>query len=402
MEFDLARHWTLDPEVVFLNHGSFGACPAPVLAEQARLRAQMEREPVVFLWRELEARLDRARAALASFVGADPADLARVPNATAGVNMVVRSFPLSAGDEVLVTDHEYNACRNAVDEAAARAGARVVVVSVPFPIDSADSVVEAFVSRAGPRSRLALIDHVTSPTALVLPVKRVAEALAERGVATVVDGAHAPGMLPLADRMRIEDLGAVAYAGNCHKWLCAPKGAAFLWVRRDVQPLIRPLVTSHGANSTRTDRSRFLLESDWTGTDDPTPFLCIPAAIDFLGCLLPGGWPALMERNRALALQARDMLCQRLSVPPPCPDSMIGSMASVPLPDRRASEIARVPHVDPLADALWERERIEVPVMPWPAPPRRLVRVSAQAYNDTDDYERLVTGLVAALGAAGA
>lgn len=381
--------WSLDPQIAFLNHGSFGACPRPVLEAQAHQREQMEREPVRFFLRELEAPLDQARAALADFVGADADDLAFVPNATAGVNTVLRSLALEPGDELLTTDHEYNACRNALEATAARAGARVVVATVPFPLESPDQVVEALLAAAGPRTRLLLVDHVTSQTGLVLPIARIVAALEERGIDTLVDGAHAPGMVPLDLRA----LGAAYYTGNCHKWICAPKGAALLHVRRDRQQRVRPLSISHGANATREDRSRFRLEFDWTGTFDPTPFLCVPEALRLLGGLLPGGWPALQEHNRRTALAARALLCEALGCAAPSPDEMIGSLASVPLPPGDGAPLRSALSLDPLQDALLERHRVEVPVIPWPAPPRRLLRISAQIYNERTEYERLIRGL---------
>jgi isopenicillin-N epimerase len=248
----LAARWPLDPNIMFLNHGSFGACPREVLDYQAALRAEMEAEPVRFLSRELDGRLDAARGALAAFLGADADDLAFVPNATSGVNAVVRSRSFAAGDELLTTDHAYNACRNALEYVAERMGARVTVVSVPFPVASPDVIVEAVLSRVTPRTRLALIDHVTSPTGIVLPVERLCAELGARGVEIVVDGAHAPGMLPLD----LGTLGATYYTGNCHKWLCAPKGSAFLWVRADQRAVVRPLTISHGANRQKPGRSR--------------------------------------------------------------------------------------------------------------------------------------------------
>jgi isopenicillin-N epimerase len=391
---DLAARWALDPEVVFLNHGSFGACPREVLAHQAALRAEMEAEPVRFLSRELDDRLDAAREALADFLGADADDLAFVTNATSGVNAVVRSLPLAAGDELLITDHAYNACRNALEFVAARSGARVVVAAVPFPVASADSVVEAVLARVTPRTRLALLDHVTSPTGLVLPIERLIALLAERGIDVLVDGAHAPGMVPL----NLATLGATYYSGNCHKWLCAPKGSAFLWVRRDRQADVRPLTISHGANRPKPGRSRFRVEFDWTGTSDPTAWLTVPKAIAYVGALLPGGWPAVMARNRALALEARRPLCAAAGTALPCPDDMIGSLASVILPDGPPAEIGwRRP--DPLQRRLFEAWGIEVPVMSWPAPPRRLVRVSAQLYNTDDDVARLAAALAKELAA---
>ncbi len=376
--------WPLDPGTVFLNHGSFGACPIEVLRHQAALRAEMEANPVRFLSRELDERLEAARGVLAGFVGAEGDDLAFVVNATSGVNAVLRSLDFAPGDELLTTDHAYNACRNALDFVARRAGVTVVVATLPFPVPSAAAVVEAVMAKVTARTRLALIDHVTSATALVLPIERLVAALEARGVDVMVDGAHAPGMVDLD----LGALGAAYYSGNCHKWLCAPKGAAFLWVRRDRQAGVHPLTISHGANVTRSGRSRFRLEFDWTGTDDPTPWLTVPAAIEYLGSLVPGGWPALRARNRDLALEARRLLCEVAGTAPPCPDEMVGSIASVRLPDGLTKDIGwRRP--DALQGRLYEGWGIEVPVMSWPAPPRRLLRVSAQLYNGREHYARL-------------
>jgi isopenicillin-N epimerase len=249
--------------------------------------------------------------------------------------------------------------------------------------------VAAVMARATPRTRLALVDHVTSQTGLVLPVGRIVAGLRELGVETLVDGAHAPGMLPLA----LDRLGAAYYTGNCHKWLCAPKGAAFLHVRRDLQASVRPAIISHGANATRRDRSRFLIEFDWVGTDDPTACLAVPAALDFMGGLLAGGWDALREHNRSLALAGRALLCETLRVAPPCPEEMIGSLASLPLPDGDGRPPASALYLDPLQNLLLDGYGIEVPVIPWPAPPRRLLRISAQVYNRLADYRALATAL---------
>ncbi len=391
MPSPFVEHWTLDPAVEFLNHGSFGATPRPVLAAQDAWRGRMEAEPVRFFAEELEPALDEVRRALAAFLAADPDDLALVPNATTGANTVLRSLRLERGDELLTTDHEYNAVRNAMDAVAERAGARVVTVPIPFPGTDPDAVVAAVLARASVRTRLAVIDHATSATALVLPVERIIDGLAERGVDTLVDGAHAPGMLPLS----LGRLGAAYYTGNLHKWVCAPKGSAFLWVRADRQAGVRPLVISHGANSPRTDRSRFRLEFDWTGTVDFTPFLAVPAALRFGEGLLEGGWDALRARNHALALQGRDCLSAALAVPSPVPDAMIGSMAAIPLPLVRTP--GAVQGVDLYADpvhAALIRAGVQVMVTPWPQRPsggqwRRLLRISAAAYNDLEQFTRL-------------
>jgi isopenicillin-N epimerase len=393
-EESLAHHWALDPAVVFLNHGSYGACPTAVLQHQADLRAEMEAEPVRFLGRELDGRLDAARAALGAFIGADPDDLAFMTNATSGVNAVLRSLALRSGDELLTTDHAYAACKNALDFVARTSGASVVIAPVPFPVASPDEVVERVMARVTSRTRLALLDHVTSPTAVILPIERLIAELDRRGIDTIIDGAHAPGMLPLD----LQKLGATYYSGNCHKWLCAPKGTAFLWVRRDRQPDVRPLTISHGASATRASRPRFRLEFDWTGTSDPTGWLTVPKAIEVIGSLLPGGWPAVMARNRALALEARGLLCETLGTPLPCPDEMIGSIASLPLPDGTLANPTWRQR-DPLHGRLFEQWGIEVPIFGWPALPHRLIRISAQLYNERAHYARLTEALAKELPA---
>lgn len=379
---ELARHWGLDPEIVFLNHGSFGACPRAVLSFQLRLRERLEAEPVRFFVREYQDALDAARCVLSRFVGCDHDGLAFVTNATTGVNTLLRSLvDLAPGDEVLITDHEYPACRNAVARIVADTGARVVVARVPFPLTAPAEVVEAVRSRIGRRTRLVLIDHVTSQTGLIFPVAEIAAAAHEAGALVIVDGAHAPGMLELG----VSDLGVDGYVGNCHKWLCAPKGAAFLWVAPEHRQRIRPLVVSHGA--TAPPGGRFRAEMDWTGTGDPTPWLAVPEAIKVMNDLVPGGWPDVRRRNRDLVLEGRRILCTALGIAAPAPDNMIGALASVPLSD--GSGGAGHAPIDPLQDVLWQRFHIEVPVISWPAEPRRLLRISAQLYNSVDEYRYL-------------
>lgn len=409
----LGAHWDLDPEVVFLNHGSFGACPRAVLEAQRELRARLEREPVRFMLRELEPALDAAREALGAFVGVPADELAFVRNATAAVSTVLASLTIArapgertaiaAGDELLTTDHAYNACRNALERAATRVGARVVVARLPLPVRDAGQLRDAVLSAVTPRTRFALLDHVTSPTALVLPVAELARALEARGVITLVDGAHAPGMLPLD----VDALGARYYTGNCHKWICAPKGAAFLWVRRDARDGLRPLVTSHGASSPRardpaSGRDAFREEFDWTGTDDPTPALVVPAALRVMEALVPGGWPELMARNHALAVRARGLLMRALGQDEPlAPASLLGAMATVPLPPGRGPVARSALQADPLQARLLDRHGVEVPVIPWPALGARLLRVSAQVYDDVAEYAYLARVLPEALAGEG-
>lgn len=379
--------WALDPEVRHLNHGSFGACPRPVLEAQTRIRAEAERNPMAFYARGLEARLDAAREPLARFLGACPEDLAFVPNASYGASCVLRSLRFEPGDEVLVTHHGYNGVRTALDYVLGRAGARRVVAEVPFPLERPEQVVEAVLACVGPRTRLAVLDWVTSPTALVLPVNDLVAALEERGVDVLIDGAHAPGMV----EVDLDRLGAAYFTGNAHKWLCAPKGAAVLHVRRDRQEGIVPLVVSHGYDASLAGRSRFQRLFDWQGTDDPSAFLALPAALDFLGSLLPGGWKELRARNHALAVEAREILCAALGCTPPAPPSLLGSMAAVPLP-RHPLLPERPGRRTPLQEAL-SAQGFEVAVVPFPAAPDYLLRVSAQAYNRREDYEALAAAL---------
>jgi isopenicillin-N epimerase len=387
-----AYEWMLDPAITYLNHGSYGACPRAVLAEQQALRDRLEREPARFFTREAPALLASASAALARFVGAPREGLVFVPNVTTALNSVLRSVPLEAGSELLVTDHEYNASRNVLEYAAAERGCRIAVAEIPFPIEGPRAALGAVLDGVTPHTRLALLDHVTSQTALVLPIAELVRELESRGVDVLVDGAHAPGMVDL-------DLGVLRpayYTANCHKWLCAPKGVGFLWVREDRRRHVRPAVISHGANAPVPLEQRFQAEFAWTGTDDCTGALAVPAALRFLEALLPGGWPALRERNHRLALEGRRIVADALGVPLPCPDEMIGAMASLPVPATPRFSPPRAVsalELDPLHDALFRGYAIEVPVITSRAHPGRLLRISAQAYNTPADYERLADAL---------
>jgi isopenicillin-N epimerase len=373
--------WLLDKEIHFLNHGSFGATPIAILNYQQSLRERIEKEPVRFLARELEGLLDEARSQLADFIKIDADDLAFIPNATVGVNTVLRSLNFEPDDEILITNHTYNACRNAAEFVAHRTQAKIIVADVPFPLNSPQQIVEAILEKVSLHTKLALLDHVTSPTALIFPIEILIRELTHRGVDTLVDGAHAPGFVPLD----LRSLGTTYYTANCHKWLCATKGAGFLYVRKDKQSDIRPLTISHGANSPRRSRSRFRLEFDWMGTIDPTPYLCVPEAIRFMGSLLDGGWSALRMRNRELAIAARQILCDTLGVAIPCPDEMIGSMASIPL--------GKLPLAwDALQAKLMDEFKIEVPIVPW-IDGSCFVRISAQFYNRLEQYQYLAEAL---------
>lgn len=328
--------------------------------------------------------LDRARVRMAEFIGADPAGLGFLNNATSGVNAVLRSLEgtLRPGDEIVITNHGYNACRNAVAVSAARCGARVVTASFPFPIEHPQQVADAVLGAITNRTRLLLIDSVTSPTALVLPVTELVSVL-EPEVEVLVDAAHAPGMIDFD----ISAIGASYVTANCHKWMCSPKGAAFLYVREDRRRKIYPSVISHGYNGAWPSTGGHIhTQFDWIGTDDPTAWLTVPDALDAVGGLQPDGWEGVRRTNRDLCLAARDLLAEVLAVDKPAPDDMIGSIASVPLPPSPRST-ANI--FDPLMTDLSARWGIEAMVFSWPGPPNRLLRVSAQQYNRIEEFERL-------------
>jgi isopenicillin-N epimerase len=305
------RHlWNLDPDFVFLNHGSFGAMPKAIIEKQHQLRLRIESQPVRHFQREIDSLLAASRERLARLVNADPEGLVFVPNATTGVNTVLRSLALRPGDEIIITNHIYNACRNAVQLVARQSGAKVITVHVPFPVRSKNEVMDLVMGRVTGRTRFVLIDHITSPTALLFPVEEIVREMSSRGIDVMVDGAHAPGMVPL----NIASMGVPYYTGNCHKWLCAPKGSAFLFIREDKRKDVRPLVISHGANSTRIDKSFLHLEFDWTGTDDYSPYILVGDCIDYLESLYPAASPSIWNATAGWQWRRRTS-CARLSAP---------------------------------------------------------------------------------------
>jgi isopenicillin-N epimerase len=392
--------WDFDPSIIFLTHGTFGACPRPIVEKRMELIRELEANPIAFLSREYEERLDTARREVAAFLSADPAGTVVVPNATTGVATVLESLHLRPGDELLTNDHEYNATVNALGAVAERARAKVVKVSFPLPIRHPEETVEALLAAVTPRTRIALVSHVTSPSGLVLPIETIVRELGRLGVDTLVDAAHAPGMVPVD----VQTLGAAYWTGNGHKWLCGPKSAGVLVVREDRRAGILPLVTGHGRNDTRTDRPILWREFDWPGTADPTAFLALPDAIRLIGSLHPGGWPAHMAANNELAIAARRLLNDRLGLEPIAPESMIRAMASIRLPEPMDEAAAEA-----FTRSIAAEERIEVACGPFPVraarpspidpPTSSLLRISAQRYNEPADYERLADVLARRLGA---
>jgi isopenicillin-N epimerase len=385
---EFAFHWGLDPESVFLNHGSFGATPLAILHEQRRWQDWMELEPVRFFEELLPPALVESREALATMLSCDPDDLALIENATSGVNTILRSFDFKPGDEILVPDHAYQACRNAIDFVASRNDVTVVTVNIPFPLEGPEVVIELILNSVTENTVLAMIDTVTSPTGLRMPFEELTSLLEEKGVAVLLDAAHGIGMIPLS----LDDLGASYVTSNAHKWLCAPKGSAFLYVRKDRQDKVHPLTISHGMTFPLGDTTRFRHEFDWTGTRDPSAWCTLPFVIEHISSIYEGGWQAIMERNRTLALEARALLCGKLGIQPPCPDSMISTIATLILPN---SGFAGIPlhEPDPLHSRLLELG-IQIPVWSWPSPEGRYIRISAHLHNCLEQYEYLAEVLL--------
>ena len=384
-----SRLWGLEEDRVFLNHGSFGATPTAIREEQRTWQDLMENEPVRFFEDLMPGILQTTREKLASFLSCDADDLALVENATSGVNTVLRSLQFAPGDEILVPDHAYQACRNTIDFVAQRWGAKVVTVNIPFPINDPQQAVDAIMGGVTDQTRLAMIDTVTSPTGLLMPFEQLVSMLEGRGVEVMLDAAHGIGMVPL----NLNELGASYTTSNCHKWLCAPKGSAFLHVRKDKQAAIHPLTISHGMTFPLGDTTRFRHEFDWTGTRDMSAHCALPAAIDHLADVVEGGWPSIMEHNHELALQGRDILCEALGLEKPCPDEMVACIATLILPSENKSGGIPLHEPDPLHVILSEKYGIQIPVWSWPSPQGRFIRISAQLYNSEEEYHYLAWAL---------
>lgn len=385
----LGLHWDLEPGLVFLNHGSFGLAPRELLQWRWGLLQQIERDPVSFLVEALPPRLEQARDALAALVRAAPEQLAFVPSTTYGLNQLLQRLELPVGSEILVSDHGYNATANLARYACEQRGWCLREVPIPLPLQDPAAVVEAFASHWTAATRLLLLDHITSPTALVLPLPELIGLARSRGARVIVDGAHGPGSVPLD----LEAWQPDAYVGNLHKWLCCPRGAAFLWVRDPWQHNLRPLVISHGANTPLAPgQSRFQLEHDWIGTSDPSPWLALPEALRSLtGTAEPSQWRQRLQQqqdqHRALAQQGQRLLLQALGHDQAlAPALMQAAMAAVPL--------APVGQLDgPALQNSLRQQGFQLPVIPLqphrPGAPQFL-RISCFAYNDPGDVQRLV------------
>jgi len=378
--YNLKRHFLLDPTVTFLNHGSFGATPKPVFAAYQGWQRRLERQPVLFLGREIDGLLRQSRQVLGEYLDAAADDLVYIPNATHGVNIVARSLALQPGDEILTTDHEYGACDYNWEFVCKKTGATYIHQPIPLPVQSEDEIIEQFWQGVTLRTKVIYLSHITSPTALRLPVEQICQRARQAGIWTLVDGAHAPGQIPLD----LKAVGADFYTGNCHKWLLNPKGAAFLYARREAQPLIEPLIVSWGYHATAetTSGSQFIDYLQWTGTKDPAAALAVPTAIQFMR---DHNWDEVRRECHALLRRAIERICALTGMPPlyPLDSDFYSQMAIAPLP--LSADLTS------LKSRLYDEYQVEVPLIQWQD--RKFVRISIQGYNTPSDVDALLEAL---------
>ncbi len=374
----IKNEFLLDPDIIYLNHGSFGACPKPVFEVYQAWQRELERQPVEFLGRRASDLMAESRARLGDFLGVNPQDLVYFPNPTTAINMVARSLNLKPGDEILTTNHEYGAMDRTWTFITRKTGAIYISKPIETPVENVDNFVENFLSGVTTHTKVIFISHITSPTALIFPVKEICTRARQMGILTIVDGAHAPGQIELD----LRSIDADIYVGACHKWLCAPKGSAFLYAHPSIQDVLEPLVVSWGYESDKPGVSRFIDYHEWQGTRDLAAFLSVPAAIDFQK---EHDWPKYRAQCHTLASAARTYInaitgCSAISLDT---ETWFSQMVSVTLPEQVEPE--------PLQSMLYHKYNIEVPVYIWNNLP--LMRISVQAYNSESDINALISAL---------
>lgn len=367
----------LDPQVIFLNHGSYGACPRPVFEKYQAWQKQLERQPVQFLGSELDNYLLQSRQVLAKYVHASPNDIVYIPNATHGVNIVARSLQLNPGNEILTTNHEYGACNFAWDFICQKTGAIYRHQDIKIPTTSQQEIVDQLWQAVSPRTRVIFMSHITSPTSLTLPIQLVCQRAHDAGIITIIDGAHAPGQISVD----LASLQADFYIGNCHKWMLSPKGAGFLYARPEVQNLIEPLIVSWGYQSKLSSKSKsnFIDYLQWTGTKDPAAALCVPAAIDFMN---ENHWDDVRVRCHNLLRSAIKQICDQTGLSPlyPLESDFYHQMGTIPIPKMKDLTILKA--------SFYHEYGIEIPCFEWNG--RHFIRLSVQGYNSEDEIDQLV------------
>ncbi|HRQ22835.1 MAG TPA: aminotransferase class V-fold PLP-dependent enzyme [Anaerolineales bacterium] len=375
----LKEKFLLDPDIVFLNHGSFGATPKPVMEAYQNWQLRLERQPVLFLGRELDKLLYESRMALGEYLHADADDLVYIPNATHAVNIIARSLKLKQGDEILTTDHEYGACDYTWDFICGKTGVKYVRQPIPLPVQSEEEIVDQFCRGITPRTKVMYLSHITSPTALRLPVEKICQRAKDAGLLTVIDAAHSPGQIPVD----LQALDADIVFGNCHKWMLNAKGSAFLYVKRELQHLIDPLIVSWGYNPTpeATTGSRFIDILQWTGTKDPAAALTVPTAIQFMR---DNNWSEVRNECHHLLRQGIERICDLTKLPPlyPLDSEFYGQMGIAPLP---------LSNLTTLKARLYDEYKVEVPLIQWQD--RQFIRISVQGYNTQDDIDAVISAM---------
>lgn len=375
----IKNQFQLAPNVIFLNHGSFGATPKPVMEAYQNWQVRLENQPVQFLGREINELLLEARKVLGSYLNATADDLVFIPNATHGANIIARSLHLSPDDEVLSTNHEYGACDYAWEFACRKNGSSYIRQPIPLPIQSEEETCEQFLKGVTRRTKVIYLSHITSPTALRLPVKQICNRAKERGILTVVDAAHSPGQIPVD----LQDIGSDVVFGNCHKWMLSPKGAGFLYVRPEIQPMIEPLIVSWGYHATAeiATGSHFIDYLQWTGTHDPSAYLAVPAAIQFMQ---ENDWDKVQQGCHKLLKNAIERICELVEMEPlyPLDSDFFAQMGIAPLPNSDLPLLKR---------RLYDEYRVEVPLIQWED--HQFIRISVQGYNSQEDIDILVCAL---------
>lgn len=362
-------------DIIFLNHGSFGACPKPVFEQYQAWQLELERQPVEFLNRRRTDLMRDATEKIADYLNAPTEEIIFVTNATIGLNIVARSLDLQGDDEILTTSHEYGALNKTWDYVCKKTGAKIVRYQVDLPYTSDEDFVEAFFEQVTDKTKVIFLSHIASPSALIFPIEQICQRAREIGIFTMIDGAHVPGQLPLD----LTAIGADAYSGNFHKWLCAPKGSAFLHVRKEHHAWINPHTISHGWY----EGADFFTQNEWQGTRDVAPFLTVPNAIDFQEKY---HWEQVRADCHHIALMTQSRLCDDFGLAP-LSTNQFSQMVTIPLPPCNIEE---------LKTRLYDDFRIEVPMTVIDDKPH--TRVSFQAYNSADDAQALIEGLHAILG----
>ena len=382
-------HWSLDQDIVFLNHGSFGATPKYILEKQSEYRDLMEKEPVDFFVNIMPDILHQSKSALADFVGASPNDMVFAQNTTTGVNQILASFPYEQGDEWLVTSHAYGACTNAIKHFAKRNKINLNIAEIPFPVNDEITILKSIEKKITKNTKLALIDHITSASGMIFPVEKIIHLLHSHNIKVIIDGAHVPGMIDL----NIKKLNPDFYIGNCHKWLCAPKGSAFIYVRNEYKKLVKPLVISHFNDTDLKGESHWSNQFMWDGTHDFSQYLCVKDTIDFMDSIHSKGWEGIIEHNHNLVWKGANLIADKIGAKLPLKEKFIGSIINIPMPDGKQG-FPKFNETSALKKVLFEKYKIEVPIFFFPTEPKQWIRLSAQLYNSLDQYDYLGDCLV--------